>query len=270
MDVVAPQLTSTMTRWTGNLFAPGGQGYGNEPSFDFHPPSLSEVLESGLPSPERSVLLGMGVDEGVYFLDLDNPASGATLLIGDQGCERSGMLRSMLASATLLISHHRVSISVLCRKVREYEAFVQTQHLQEMLPVNEPISSEFIRELADEAVERSRGKRPEPVALLFIDDLAECLSFLDREAYERLYWLVRHGPRYKIWTVTSLPAAQFDYVDQRFLAAFRTWLVGHIRDRRLAAMVAPAISGRLGSLKPDQFYTDDREAQILICKCSAD
>jgi hypothetical protein len=216
------------------------------------------------------VLLGIGVDEGIYYLDLDNPVSGATLIVGDDDANRSGLIHSILASATRLNSHSQVTVSVICRKVDDYDPFVQTQHLQEMLPADEPITSEFIREVAAEAMERRKGKSPEPAALLFIDDLVECLSFLDQVAYERLYWLVRHGPRYKIWTISTLAAAQMDFVDQRYLAAFRTWLVGHIHDTSLAGQAAPSLAHHLERLGPDQFYTPDRDERRLFCICPVD
>lgn len=271
IDEIKPHLGATIARLRPNSSLAAARSSSLEKfAPDFRPPSLSEVIRRDLPAPNRSILLGVGVDDGVYFLDLDNPVSGAVSIIGDRTADITGMMRSMLASATLFNPHQRVSVSVICRNVDDYSLFVQTQHLHDLLPLDEPIASEFILEVAAEAEDRSRGKIPEPAGLLFIDDLSDCLDFLNRAAYERLYWLIRHGPRYKIWTIASLKAEKLEFIDRRFLSAFRSWLVGCIGDTRLRSIVAHPPSPELGRLMPDQFIMPDRDHCRLINACKID
>jgi hypothetical protein len=64
------------------------------------------------------------------------------------------------------------------------------------------------------------------------------IPLLDQAAYNRFYWLIRHGPSYQVWTIASLPSGSVEQVSTRFLTAFRTRLFGFMRDERLARTLA--------------------------------
>ncbi len=70
--------------------------------------------------------------------------------------------------------------------------------------------------------------------ILAIDGLDACLAALDEQSFARLYWLVKHGPRSRVWTIASLPSERTKRVDPRLVDAFRTRLVGYIADREMA------------------------------------
>lgn len=273
-DQMIPQLEANIARLSGGLLARGHSGgsqpvdiiqFGFPPGFS--PPSITEVQQRELPAPACSVLLGIGTDEGAYHLDLDNPVSGAVLVIGDEGADLLGLLRSMLASVTRFNLPQLAKVSVICKRADDFVDFADKLHVQDIMPTNDPLTSEFVREVAAEAVARSQGKKPDPAVVLFIDDLARCLTFLDQAAYERLYWLIRHGPRYRIWTIAAQPVERYFHIDPQYLSAFRTRLVGHIHDRNVAARAAHSARLRTERLGPNLFYTPYREESHVFCIC---
>ncbi len=107
-----------------------------------------------------------------------------------------------------------------------------------VLPVEEPAVADLIAGLVETVEARKRNGPQDPAMILAIDDLAGLLPFLDEQTYDRLYWLIRHGPRYQVWTLATLSAGQVDQLDPRFLSAFRTRLFGYMRDERLAQRLA--------------------------------
>ncbi len=112
------------------------------------------------------------------------------------------------------------------------------EHCQAILPVEEQAVSDLIAELVETIETRKRNHPQDPAMILVIDDLAALLTFLDEQAYAHLYWLIRHGPRYQVWTLATLPAGQAEQLDPRFLSAFRTRLFGYMHDERLAQRLA--------------------------------
>jgi hypothetical protein len=128
------------------------------------------------------------------------------------------------------------------------------EHCQEIFSSDEEVTGELIGELADIAEERRRNRPEDPAILLVINDLAECLENLDQQAFDRLYWLIRHGPRYRVWTIASLPMEKARTVETRFLSAFRTRLFGKTIDRKLTAHLSEDESLQTGELESGQFF----------------
>jgi hypothetical protein len=87
-----------------------------------------------------------------------------------------------------------------------------------------------VQELADLAEERRARRLSGPAVILAIDDLASALLSLDEQSVTLLYWLIRHGPRLRVWTIATLSTRRSADLDLRFLEAFRSRLVGHIAD----------------------------------------
>jgi hypothetical protein len=221
---------------------------------DEWPPKLGDLLQRSRDLPPYSTLLGVGEDGLAFHVDLTNPATGAVLACGDAHADLTGLIRSILASAIALNTPDQVSVSVVARNVEAFMDFTETDHIQEIFPADDTIVGEFLIELAEIVEARRSGKKPEPAILLFIDDLAECVEFLGEQAYARLYWLIRHGPRHQVWTFASLPAERGRMVGERFLSAFRTRLIGHIRDQRLAAELSQDPGMRSHSLQPAELF----------------
>ena len=120
----------------------------------------------------------------------------------------------------------------------EYSDLGSLDHCQELFPVEEPGVEELIADLVEITESRKLSGPQDPVYLLVIDDLTALLPFLDERSFSRLYWLIRHGPRYRVWTLAGLAAEQANQLDGRFLSAFRTRLFGFMHNERQACLLA--------------------------------
>jgi hypothetical protein len=198
------------------------------------PDSLPSIFEQMQLSP-FSVILGMGQDNVPFTLDLTIPSPGAVLICGDRQCGKSRLLRSILASAASLNTPEQVVFGMIAADPQELLGLSGLKNCRLAASANDPSAWEWIKELASLAEERRQGGFYEPVHILAIDDLPACLEALDEEAYTRLYWLVRHGPRLGVWTLASLESAELTSVDPRFLSGFRTPIIGHVEDDQVAS-----------------------------------
>jgi hypothetical protein len=202
------------------------------------PPTLAELLENLTEPPPYAALLGACEDGLPFLFDLTNPAPGAILVTGDAAGGKTSLLHSILHSACRMNTPEQLSFNVIASQPEEYLDLDPMEHCQTVLPVEEPAVAELIAELVETVETRKRNHPQDPAMILVIDDLAALLSFLDEQTYDRLYWLIRHGPRYQVWTLATLPAGQVDQLDPRFLSAFRTRLFGYMHDERLAQRLA--------------------------------
>ena len=86
---------------------------------------------------------------------------------------------------------------------------------------------------------------------------SELHSHLGRQCYEEiqaLYWLIRHGPRSRVWTIATLPMERGREIEPRFLSAFRTRLFGQTGDRKLVTSLSDDSDLQPGGLEKGQFY----------------
>jgi hypothetical protein len=208
------------------------------PTSQTWPPKLAELLESLTDPPPYAALLGACEDGLPFLFDLTNPAPGAVLVTGDAGGGKTRLLHSILHSACRMNTPEQLIFNVIASQPEEYLDLDPTEHCQAILPVEEPAVADLIADLVETVETRKRNHPQDPAMILVIDDLAALLTFLDEQAYARLYWLIRHGPRYQVWTLATLPAMQAGGLDSRFLSAFRTRLFGYMHDERLAQRLA--------------------------------
>jgi hypothetical protein len=200
------------------------------------PPTLETVLMKD--PPEFSALLGLCEDGLPFLLDLTNPAPGAILLTAGAASGKTELIRSLLVSASRMNPPERVAFSVIAAQPEEYLDLGQLEHCQEVFPVEDPAVDGLIADLVALVEARKRDGPQGPALILAIDDLAALLPFLEEQAFSSLYWLIRHGPRYRVWTLAALPSAQVNQIEPRYLTAFRTRLFGHMLDERLARTLA--------------------------------
>jgi len=234
------------------------------------PPSLADVLQRLYEFPTPSLLLGVGEDGAPFQMDLNNPSSGALLICGDEKAETSYLLRGVIASVIKINPPNEVTISILTKRLDEFIDFSSCDHCQEIIPCNEEVASELILELADIAEQRRKGEPIDATMLLIIDDLVECVSYLSETAYNRLYWLIRHGPRYCIWTLAALPTERLNEIEARYLTAFRTRLFGHIQDRSVVVQLSGETNLPCHRLKPAQFYLPFHGEWLPFWACNSD
>jgi hypothetical protein len=218
------------------------------------PISLDQVFEQSGKLPLHSLVLGVCDDGLPFLLDVTNPAPGALLICGDADVGKTGLALSILDSAARLNTPAQLELSVITAEIDRFMHLADVEHCQEIFSSQEEVTGELIGELADIAEQRRRERPEDPAILLVIDDLAECLEHLDQKAFDRLYWLIRHGPRSRVWTIATLPMERARAIEPRFLSAFRTRLFGRTMDRKLAATLSDDAALQVSTLEKGQFY----------------
>ena len=218
------------------------------------PVSLDQLLAQSGKLPLHSLVLGVCDDGLPFLLDLTNPAPGALLICGDTRAGKTGLVLSILDSVVRLNTPAQLELSVIANDIDAFMPLAKAEHCQEIFSSQEDVTGELIGELADIAEQRRRQRPEDPAILLVIDDLAECLEHLDQQAFGRLYWLIRHGPRSRVWTIATLPMERAREIEPRFLSAFRTRLFGKTIDRKLAAVLSEDDDLQARGLEKGQFY----------------
>lgn len=243
----------------------------NDPDSDL--PSLQALLEQLGPLSPDSAIIGICEDGLPFVLDLNNPAPGSLLIGGDPNSGKTRLLQAILASATLLNSPSQVSFRVLAYQREEYLDLAKKEHCQSLHAIDEHLPGDLIEELVKIVEERRAGKTGGPALILAIDDLGACLQYLDKPAYHRLYWLIRHGPRSRVWVMATLPSNCVKEINPRFLTAFRSRLAGAIADQKLAVTLLGETDGETRSLhKGYQFWVPYSGGGIRfwVCEPEAD
>jgi hypothetical protein len=201
------------------------------------PPSLETLIRQCSPLPAHSVILGICDDGLPFVLDLANPAPGALVILSDSGGGQKGLLNAILASAAFLNSEEELVFNLLVSDQDDFQNLAQLGHCRNVVPVGENSKvelAEVIKELAVVTEARRRSRPVPPDVILAIDDLPRCLQIIDDETFAQLYWLVKHGPRSRVWTIAALDALHSRQIEPRLLAAFRTRLIGSVEDEDLA------------------------------------
>jgi hypothetical protein len=218
------------------------------------PISLDQLLAHSGKLPLHSLVLGICDDGLPFLLDLTNPAPGALLICADNGAGKTDLLQSILESAARLNTPGQLELGVIAEDVDAFTDLVKVEHCKQIFTCQEEVVGELIKEMADIAERRRRQRPDDPAILLIIDDLAECLEHLDQETFNRLYWLIRHGPRSWVWTIATLPMERVREIEPRFLSAFRTRLFGKTAERKLVAVLSDDDDLQPRELEKGQFY----------------
>jgi hypothetical protein len=276
LEKLKPNLRAARPKRTaGSPFAvkrsseTGFAGEEEQPAYEeLASPSLAGLLDAVGSLPSGSVILGACEDGLPFLFDLSNPAPGALLIAGDHVSGKTRLLRAILTSAIRLNGPGQLQINLVAQFPEEYSGLEQAPNLQEMRAAYEDAAVERLDALVEVVERRRRGNLHGPAMLLVIDDLDAWLTFLSEESFAHLVWLVRHGPRYRVWTIASLAAEQSDRVDPRLLAAFRTRLLGRIASPEQAGCLAGTGLPRLPEIRSGAEFAvpfGDEWVRFYIC-----
>jgi hypothetical protein len=232
---------------SGPHHQPGAEEY---TPYDPPLPSLQQVIAETDGFAPGSLLLGICDDGLPLVLNLHNPAPGSLLIAADPLSGKTNLLRSILHSAVQLNAATSVSFYILAENPSAYADLENLPHIRRVTVPQDRIAGSWIEELAELVEERQRGRWQGPVMVLVIDGLASLLHYLDPEQFARLYWLVRHGPRSRVWVLASLSSASVERLDSRLLAAFRTTLLGSIAAPGIASYLAQEADAGAEDLAP--------------------
>lgn len=185
-----------------------------------------------------SVILGRCDDNLPLLLELNNPAPGSILVTGDEGAGKVRLVHSFIKSAVLLNSPGRVQFSVIAREPAWYQPLARYPNCLQISTPDSPEALQLVETLSAEE-ELSRKKGPSRRAMLLIlDDLSTISDVFSHKHTSRLFRLIKHGPRARIWPVGILQSNRSGNVHEKVIGAFRTRLIGKIASSILAASFA--------------------------------
>jgi hypothetical protein len=211
------------------------------PSKDLHYPelildsALDDIVHSIGPLPEGSVLLGIGYDGLPVLINLNQPRTGAILIVGEADSGKTTLLHSILSSAGLL-NPDQISITIVTNAHYPCSQFrVSSMHLELSRPFTLEMSQN-VEALFLLAKKRIQKEKKLPFIFFAIEDLANVYrQFNAREQVEFL-WLLKHGPSAGIWPICTLTAVLSGdtQIPPDVIESFETCLWGHIRTPGMA------------------------------------
>jgi hypothetical protein len=238
------------------------------------PPTLEALIQQCSPLPANGVILGICDDGLPFVLDLTNPAPGALVILSDSYGARKRLLNAILASATYLNSEEELAFNLFVNDQEGFHKFAQFSNCRHIVTIHENTSTEVadvIRELAVVTEARRRSRPVPPDVILAIDDLSSCLQIIDDETFAQLYWLVKHGPRSRVWTIAAMDALQSRQIEPRLLASFRTRLIGSVEDDELGRYLTGGENLVFEeTTEADQFYVPYSDNWVRFWVCDPD
>lgn len=168
-------------------------------------------------------------------------APGSLLVAGDPGSGKTRLLRRLLLCAAAHNTPEQAGFYLAAHQPSQFSDIGHLEHCRLVMQTFDRALGPAVQELVDLAEERRAAQQsefapaghspgPTPALILVIDDLASALLSLTEQSITLLYWLIRHGPRQRVWTLATLSSRRTGDLDVQFLDAFRSRLVGHISD----------------------------------------
>lgn len=195
--------------------------------------ALSELLHRLGPLPPCSALMGVCEDGLPFLLDLEDPTPGSILVVADDGSGKTALLRSILASTSVLNRSEEVAFTIVTPNPGKYENLEDLDNCRTVLSTFERDASELVVELADLAEQRKNMRNQGTVEVLAIDDLAAFVQNNDYEVNTRLRWLIAQGPQAAIWPIATVKTGQLWRIQDGIYEAFGTTFVGRTSSSQL-------------------------------------
>jgi hypothetical protein len=217
------------TKTESNTFRKAAKTYTKAALYSVEaPPNLQGIIEDIGPLAPYSIVIGGCDDRSHLFMDLNDPAPGSLLIIGDDRSGRSRLLTSILYSSAVLNSPRRVRYALLAPDLTGLDYLIQRPHCYKAQTTGTSEAIDMIYELAEIADYRRNNQITGSVIILALDDLACLLTTMDDEMVEQLRWLITVGPGVQIWTIATLNSEDVALIDPAFLNQFGTRLIGSV------------------------------------------
>jgi hypothetical protein len=196
-------------------------------------PTIREIINQLRPLPPYAALLGVCEDGLPFLFDLSDPSPGSILITGEASSGKSGLLKGILASASVMNRTDQVMFNLISPDSAVFSDLSRLSHCTSSVSPYDRTSSELVIDLAKIAEQRKSGRLRGPVIILAIDDLVTLLSYNEFELFSHLKWLVKHGPESGIWPLAILRSGRLNKYGKRLLNEFGTHLVGTPNHRAL-------------------------------------
>lgn len=202
-------------------------------------PTITSILHEFSPFPPYSLVIGQCMDGLPFMLGLDNPRSGAILVVGDNDRTKKQVLSTMSLSACRLNDPDEVSWSVISRSPHDYAELVNSPHCQAVVNPHERAAGEIIVELASVVEQRRFGRERGGTHILMIDDFRSFAPMLgDYSVYLNLKTLVSKGPGCGIWPLISARPDDAYSEQGNLLRTFGTYVFE--KNKQAAIKVSPS------------------------------
>ena len=188
-------------------------------------PSIYSIFESYGPFPNQSLMVGICADGFPFMLDLNNPRSGAILVVGENTNERSQILKTMCLSASLINKPEQISLFVITNKPHQYAELSKYPNCQAIISPYERSSGELVIELASIVEQRRSGRERGGSLMLLIDDFQGINTILnDFSVYLNLKSMVNTGPQNGVWPIISIQPDDVHSSRGQLLRSFGTYI----------------------------------------------
>ena len=188
-------------------------------------PSIYSMLKSFGPFPPYSFVVGVCQDGLPFMISLDNPKSGSILVVGEDGFEKTQILKAMSLSASMLNNPEQVRLCVITNKVDRYANLMKYPNCHALLTPYERAAGEMVIEFASIAEQRRSGRERGGVMILLIDDFQSFAPLLsDYSVYLNLKTLVTKGPSSGIWPIISIKPEDVHSTKGQLLHSFGTYI----------------------------------------------
>jgi hypothetical protein len=188
-------------------------------------PTLQTIIAQTKPLPPYSVLIGACDDGYHFFFDLDDPNPGSLLITGEPHTGKSILLRSIMESASLLNPPNQVRFSLVATRPHEWQDASVFPNLDLIAAPYQRESNTLVMKFSEIAKQRRSGRLRGPALILFIENLARFLERIDRDVELFLGWLIREGPKSKVWTVVTLDIFESPKINKKLLSSFGTKMI---------------------------------------------
>jgi hypothetical protein len=173
------------------------------------------------------------------MLNVDNPAPGPILILGDGGSGKTDLLRFVAGAVTRSHRPHQVQFCAVTPHPDEWYDFQGASHCLGIVDPADGAASYALGGLADSVREDSGG-----AVLLLVDDI----TALDSAALDLLHGLLVNGPAARLWPLVTLNARRALQLPS-WVRHFRTLVFGRIAQRELADEFTPARDAALHNLR---------------------
>ncbi len=199
--------------------------------YDSH--QIEEELRKSGALASSCALVGICEDGLPIILDFTNPAPGSLLIAGDPGSGKRQLIDSVLASVSRLSQPGQVQITVISQETEEIQVGVGKEN-QENYALDTRSLAQMIRSYAEEIEQRKSKILDDQIQLFVINDLLRLVAMMDTEILSLFNKIIKHGPRYRLWTIAGLNSCDIPALEQRIVEAFRTHFICGMQDKRLA------------------------------------
>jgi hypothetical protein len=195
--------------------------------------SLNSILNEFGPFPPYSLVVGQCVDGLPFMLSLDNPRSGAILVVGENETRKKQVLSTMSSSACRINHPADVSWSLISSTPHQYSELVNSPHCRSITSPHERAAGELIVDLASTVEQRRFGRERGGTHVIMIDNFGSLAPLLsDYRVYLNFKSLISNGPGCGIWPLVSSRPDEAYTEQGKLLRTFGTYIFEKIGSER--------------------------------------